>query len=128
VQHRLINALANIDKPDRNVPDIAAGQRDIAELRRLASQASLLAADLASFADKVERRIEATRALFISMAGFRSTAVDRYRHAKENRLVLLDGNDLTWILEGRFDFTDALRAKVRAAPIQGDPYVSVHSL
>lgn len=62
------------------------------------------------------------------MAGFRPAAVDRYRQAKENRLVLLDGGDLAWTLEGRFDLTDALRAKVRAASIQGDPYVSVHSL
>lgn len=229
VQHQLITALANLDKPDPNVPDIAAGQRAIDELRRLAQQENLLvspedlaraerrqaaataaaesaskreqlaalndrfqalhshpdrqrrgydlekllaalfqwaeldyhgsyktetdqidgavtldsftylievrwredvavAADLAVFADKVERRIDATRGMFISMAGFRPTAVDRYRQAKENRLVLLDGGDLAWILEGRFDLTDALRAKVRAASIQGDPYVPVYNL
>lgn len=229
VQHGLITALANLDKPDPNVPDVAAGQRAITDLRRIAQQANLLvspadlardalrkaaaaavaestlkreqlgglneifqelhrqsdrqrrgydlekllaalfrwaeldyhgsfktetdqidgavtldsftyllearwrddvavATDLAAFADKVERRIDATRGLFISMAGFRSAAVDRYRQAKENRLVLFDGADLAWILEGRFDFSEALRAKVRAASIQGDPYVSVHSL
>lgn len=228
VQQRLVAALANLDKPDPNVPDVAAGQRAIADLRRQAQQANLLVApedlarnerrktaataaaetiskraqlaalnktfhtlhgqsdkqrrgydlekllaalfrwaeldyhgsyrtetdqidgaiildsftyliearwrdevavatDLAAFADKVERRIDATRGLFISMAGFRPAAVDRYRQSKENRLVLCDGSDLAWILEGRFDFTDALRAKVRAASIQGDPYVSVHS-
>ncbi|NNG38300.1 hypothetical protein HJ588_03300 [Flexivirga sp. ID2601S] len=229
VQHRLVTALANLDKPDPNVPDVAAGRRSIAELRRLAQQAQLLvtpadlaraerrkaaaaeaadstskreqlaalndafqilhrqadkqrrgydlekllsalfrwaeldyhgsyktetdqidgaitldsftyliearwrdevamATDLAAFADKVERRIDATRGLFISMAGFRPAAVDRYRQAKENRLVLFDGADLAWVLEGRFDFTDALRAKVRAASIQGDPYISVNRL
>lgn len=229
VQHRLITALANLDKPDPNVPDAIAGQRAIADLRRLAQQANLLvspedlarterrniaataaaeatakrkqlvalndtfqklhretdkqrrgydlerllaalfrwaeldyhgsyktetdqidgaitldsftyliearwrenvavATDLAVFADKVERRIDATRGLFISMAGFRPAAVDNYRQAKENRLVLLDGGDLAWILEGRCDLIDALRAKVRAASIQGDPYVPVHSL
>lgn len=229
VQYRLITELANLDKPDTKVPDLAAGQRAIADLRRLAQQANLLVApedlaraerrkaaatavaestskreqlaalndrfqtlhrqsnkqrrgydlekllaalfrwaeldyhgsyktetdqidgavtldsftyliearwreevavatDLVAFADKVEHRIDATRGLFVSMAGFRPTAVDRYRRAKENRLVLLDGGDLAWILEGRVDFTEALRAKVRAASIQGDPYVSVHSL
>lgn len=228
VQHQLITALANLDKPDPNVPDVAAGQRAIADLRRLALQANLLvspedlarderrrataaavsasslkweqlaalnatfhelhrqsdrqrrgydfekllaalfrwaeldyhgsfrtetdqidgavtldtftyliearwrddvavATDLAVFADKVERRIDATRGLFISMAGFRSTAVDRYRQAKENRLVLFDGADLAWILEGRFNFSEALRAKVQAASIQGDPDVSLNS-
>lgn len=229
VQHRLISALANLEKPDPKVPDIAAGLRALADLRRLAQQENLLvspgdlarnerrkvaasaiaestskrdqlaalnekfqalhresdkqrrgydlekllaalfrwaeldyhgsyktetdqidgaisldsftylvearwrddvavATDLAAFVDKVERRIDSTRGLFISMAGFRTSAVDRYRQAKENRLVLLDGADLAWILEGRFEFSDALRAKVRAASIQGDPYVSVHSL
>lgn len=229
VQYRLVTALANLDKPDPNVPDVAAGERAIGDLRRLAQSANLLvspedlarterrraaataaaestsrreqlaalndtfrslhlqsdkqrrgydlekllaalfrwaeleyhgsfktetdqidgavtldsftyliearwrdrvavATDLAAFADKVERRIDATRGLFISMAGFRPEAVERYRQAKENRLVLLDGGDLAWILEGRFDLTDALRAKVRAASIQGDPYVPVHSL
>ncbi len=229
VQHNLITALANLDKPDPNVPDVPAGERAIDELRRLAQQENLLvspedlaraerrqaavtaaaesaskreqlaalndrfqalhshpdrqrrgydlekllaalfrwaeldyhgsyktetdqidgavtldsftylievrwredaavATDLAVFADKVERRIDATRGMFISMAGFRPTAVDRYRQAKENRLVLLDGGDLAWILEGRFDLTEALRAKVQAASIQGDPYVPVYSL
>ena len=28
--------------------------------------------------------------------------------------MLIDGGDLAWILEGRFDFTDALRTKLRA--------------
>jgi len=229
VQHSLIAALANLDKPDPNVPDAAAGQRALNDLRRLAHQANLLvspedlarterrkaaatsaaestskrehlaalndtfqtlhrqsnrqrrgydlekllaalfrwaeldyhgsyktetdqidgavtldsftyliearwrdnvavATDLAAFTDKIERRIDATRGLFISMAGFRPAAVERYRQAKDNRLVLLDGGDLAWILEGRFDFTEALRAKVRAASLQGDPYVPVHSL
>lgn len=229
VQHRLITALANLDKPDPNVPDVAAGQRAMTDLRRLAQKANLLvspadlardeqrkaaaaaaaestlkrqqlaalnetfqemhrrsdrqrrgydfekllaalfrwaeldyhgsfktetdqvdgaitldsftyliearwrddvavATDLAVFADKVERRIDATRGLFISMSGFRPAAVDKYRQAKENRFILLDGADLAWILEGRFDFSEALRAKIRAASIQGDPYVSVHSL
>lgn len=229
VQHRIITALANLDKPDPRVPDVAAGEQAVADLRRLAQQANLLvsptdqareerrkaaasavsasslkrkqlaelnetfqelhrqsnkqrrgyafekllaalfrwaelnyhgsfrtetdqidgavtldsftyliearwrdnmavATDLAVFADKVERRIDATRGLFISMAGFRPAAVARYRQTKENRLVLLDGADLAWILEGRFDFSEALRAKVQAASIQGDPYVPIHKL
>ncbi|CCE54550.1 restriction endonuclease [Corynebacterium casei] len=85
-------------------------------------------AELGGFAHKVERRIDATRGLFISMAGFREEAIGLYRRAKENRLILVDGADLAIILEGRLDFTDALRAKVNAASVQGEPYVSVASL
>lgn len=229
VQHRLITALANLDKPHPNVPDVAAGELAIAELRRLAQRANLLvspadlareerrrasateasalgvkreqlatlntifqglhqeqdkqrrgydfekflaslfrwaeldyhgsfrtetdqidgavtldsftyliearwranaadAADLATFTDKVERRLDATRGLFISMAGFQTAAVERYRQTKENRLVLLDGTDLAWILEGRLDFSEALRGKILAASTRGDPYVPAYKL
>lgn len=84
--------------------------------------------DLGGLAHKVERRIDATRGLFISMAGFRQEAVNLYRRSKDNRLVLVDGADLTWILEGRIDFVEALREKVRAASVQGDPFVPVSTL
>lgn len=61
VQGRLVTALANLDKPDPNVPDIAARQRAIDDLRRLAQHANLLVSpeDLA----RTERRnIAATAA------------------------------------------------------------------
>lgn len=64
---------------------------------------------LGAFVNKVERRIDATRGLFISMAVFRPKAVDLYRRAKQNRVVLMDGADIAWILEGRCDFVEALR-------------------
>ena len=84
--------------------------------------------DLGAFAHKVERRIDATRGLFISMAGFRNEAVSLYRRAKDNRLVLVDGADIAWILEGRADLTEVLRAKVRAASVHGDPFVPASTL
>lgn len=85
-------------------------------------------ADLGGFVHKVERRIDATRGLFISMAGFRPEAVALFRRSKENRLVLLDGEDLAWILEGRIDFVEALREKVRAASVEGEPFLRVSTL
>lgn len=91
-------------------------------------QAPAADAELGGLAHKVERRIDATRGLFISMAGFRQEAIDLYRLAKENRLVLVDGADLAWILDGRIDLSEALRAKVRAASIQGEPFVSLFTL
>jgi hypothetical protein len=84
--------------------------------------------DLGGFVHKVERRIDATRGLFISMAGFRSETVDLFRRSKDNRLVLVDGQDLAWILEGRIDFVEALREKVRAASVQGEPFLRVSTL
>lgn len=84
--------------------------------------------DIGAFNNKVERRIDATRGLFVSMSGFRPETVDLYRRAKDNRLVFMDGADLSWILEGRVSFAEALRAKVRAASIYGDPYVRASEL
>jgi hypothetical protein len=57
------------------------------------------------------------------MAGFRLDAVELYRRSKDNRLVLVDGQDLSLILEGRFDLLDALREKVCAAATLGEPYL-----
>lgn len=85
-------------------------------------------ADLGGLAHKVERRIDATRGLFISMAGFRKEAVDLFRRSKDNRLVLVDGADLAWILDGRIEFAEALREKVRAASVQGEPFLSLLTL
>lgn len=56
------------------------------------------------------------------MAGFRPAAGDKYRQAKDNRLVLFDGAHLAWILESRFDYSEALRVNVQAESIQGNPY------
>jgi hypothetical protein len=79
-------------------------------------------ADLGAFQHKVRRRLDATRGVFVSMAGFRDEAVDLYRLARENPLILVDGQDLAWILEGRVDLIDGLHAKIRAAAVRGEPY------
>lgn len=62
------------------------------------------------------------------MAGFRKEAVDLFRLSRDNRLVLVDGADLQWILDGRMGLSEALREKVRAASIQGDPFLSLLTL
>jgi hypothetical protein len=85
-------------------------------------------AELGGLTHKVERRLDATRGLFLSMAGFRDEAVNLYRLAKENRLILMDGQDLSLILEGHFDLLDALREKIRTAATLGEPYVRLAEL
>lgn len=77
---------------------------------------------LAGLSNKVERRINSTRGMFISTAGFRDEAVALYRMAKESRLILMDGQDLALILDGRIELPDALRAKVTAAALRGEPF------
>lgn len=91
-------------------------------------QAAIADSEIGAFNHKIERRIDATRGLFISMSGFRKETLDLFRRAKDNRLIFVDGADLAWILEGRMDLAEVLRGKVRAASIQGEPFVRAAEL
>lgn len=84
--------------------------------------------DLAGLSNKASRRIHATRAIFISMAGFRPEVVAQYRLAHESRLILLDGEDLALIFEGRVELPDALRAKTHAASVDGEPHLRLATI
>lgn len=85
-------------------------------------------ADLSQLTGKVRRRIESTRGIFVSMAGFRSEVTQLYRLSHEQRLVLVDGQDLALIMEGRIELPDALRAKVEAASVDGEPYLQLSTI
>ena len=80
-------------------------------------------ANLGAFSHKVERRLDATRGLYLSMNSFRDEVVALYRRAKENKVILVDGTDLSLILNGTFDFDEAIKEKVRAASIRGEPFL-----
>jgi hypothetical protein len=91
-------------------------------------QQSAVEADLAGLSNKASRRIHATRAIFISMAGFRPEVVAQYRLAHESRLILIDGEDLALIFEGRVELPDALRAKTHAASVDGEPHLRLAAI
>lgn len=84
--------------------------------------------DLSQLTGKVRRRIESTRGIFVSMAGFRPEVTQMYRLSHEQRLVLVDGQDLALILEGRIELPDALRAKVASASVDGEPYLQLSTI
>lgn len=84
--------------------------------------------DLSQLTSKVRRRIESTRGIFVSMAGFRPEVAQMYRLSHEQRLVLVDGQDLALILEGRIELPDALRAKVASASVDGEPYLQLSTI
>lgn len=84
--------------------------------------------DLSQLTGKVRRRIESTRGIFVSMAGFRPEVAQMYRLSHEQRLVLVDGQDLALILEGRVELPDALRAKVASASVDGEPYLRLATI
>jgi hypothetical protein len=74
---------------------------------------------LLAFKGKVDRKIESTRGLFISVAGFRDDVVQRLRESGPANLILMDGYDLVLILEGRVNLIDALQAKTDKASQEG---------
>jgi hypothetical protein len=80
-------------------------------------------ADLGGLKHKVERRLDATRGFYLSMAGYEDDAVALYRLAQENKLIMLDGSDLLHMLEQRPPLVEGLQEKVKAASTRGEPYL-----
>jgi len=83
---------------------------------------------LAAIRTKVERKIESTRGFVVSIAPFSDDVLRRLREAGPSNLVLMDGYDLTLILEGRVSLVDALQAKVDKAAQEGIMFFSLAGL
>lgn len=78
--------------------------------------------DLAKFKGVVDGKLESTRGLFVSMAGFDDNSLDHFLHVtrgSRNNIVLVDGQDLIGIFEGRYTLPDALSEKIDAAEQEG---------
>jgi hypothetical protein len=72
---------------------------------------------LTAFSGKVRRKIDSTRGLFISVAGFRTEVVEEAGSLLN--IILMDGQDLTLVLEGRVSLIEALQIKLDKAAQQG---------
>lgn len=77
---------------------------------------------LYQFAHKVEGKMYG-RGLFISVNGFSSDSVKALINGKVIRTILIDGADLTMVVEGLIPFTQMLDVKVKAAQTAGLIYV-----
>jgi hypothetical protein len=74
--------------------------------------------DIGGFKAKVDSKIESTRGLFISINGFRPEVIRDFEGRGVN-IIFMCGEDLIYILEGRFDLSDALRLKIDKAAQEG---------
>jgi hypothetical protein len=79
--------------------------------------------ELTAFSGKVGRKIDSTRGLFISVGGFRTEVVGEASNLLN--LILLDGQDLALILEGRISLVEALQIKLDKAAQQGILFYSL---
>jgi len=84
--------------------------------------------DLLAFQGKVNRKIESTRGVIVSIAGFDDDSVRRLREAGPANLILLDGYDLNLLLDGRVSLIDALQAKIDKAAQEGVIYFPLSKL
>lgn len=80
------------------------------------------AGDLLEFKAKVDSKIDSTRGIYISMAGFEEGALDHAFHIARdtrNNVILVNGQDIALIFEGQFGLIDALITKIDAAEQEG---------
>jgi len=76
-------------------------------------------ADLASLKTKVDKKLTSTRGVFFSIAGFRPEVVLEFTRGVTSSIILVDGSDLTLILEGHVSLIDALDLKIQKAAQEG---------
>jgi hypothetical protein len=78
--------------------------------------------DLYKFAHKVDGKMHG-RGMFISVNDFSNEAIRAIVVGKHIKTMLMDGEDLSYILEGRVSLEKMLDYKIRAAQTRGDVYV-----
>jgi len=76
--------------------------------------------DLSSFSDKVQRKSEWTRGLFISIAGFSEDGLGAMIRGKSPNFIIMSGKDLKKILGSEIDLNKMLREKVRNLAERGE--------
>ncbi len=84
-------------------------------------------ADLDSFAGKIGRKLENTLGLFLSVNGFHDSAIKTY---SQNRpvLFLMDGSDLSAVLEDRIGLPELLTRKRQHASHTGEVFISAYGI
>jgi len=77
---------------------------------------------LYAFAHKVEGKMYG-RGIFISINGFMPEPVEGLLRGKAINTVLVDGEDLTLVLEGHVTFREMLDVKIREAQLKGEIHI-----
>ncbi len=75
--------------------------------------------DLGAFKTKVDKKLTSTRGLFVSLIGFRPEVVLEFTRGVSSNIVLMDGNDLSLVLEGHVSLIDSLDLKIQKAAQEG---------
>ncbi len=81
---------------------------------------------LYSFAHKIEGKMYG-RGIFISVNGYSEGAVKSLMSGKATKTILIDGQDIFYVLEERIGLTDMLDNKIQAAQTRGQIYIDPYS-
>jgi hypothetical protein len=84
-------------------------------------------ADLDSFAGKVGRKLDNTLGLFLSMNGYQDSAIQTHSRGRPV-MILMNGADLSAVIEGRIPLPDLLHRKRQHAARTGDVFISAYTL
>lgn len=80
--------------------------------------------EISIFDGKITGKAQSTRGLFLSINGFNSNAVNKCC-CDAPRIILMDGEDLYYILDDKIDFFHAMTAKTDALIRKGNPHFAL---
>ena len=80
------------------------------------------------FRGKIEGKSAFTRGVFVSINGFSSGAIQAIARGKQPLFFLMDGYDISVVLQGSITLPDLLRAKLRHLAETGDVFLSAAQL
>lgn len=85
---------------------------------------SIMRFPLLVFRGKIEGKSSITRGVFIAINGCTRQALEAITSGKQPNFFLMDGYDLTMILEAAISLNDLLRLKLRRLAEEGKVFVS----
>lgn len=83
--------------------------------------------DLDSFSGKIGRKLDNTLGVFLSVNGFQRSAVETFTQNRPS-LFLMDGSDLSAVLEDRISLPDLLTRKRQHASRKGEVFISAYDI
>jgi restriction endonuclease Mrr len=87
----------------------------------------LSAADIDIFSQKLSRKLDNTLGIYISINGYTSDAVQTVSSGRRT-VILMDGQDLTAVLENRIDLVQLLLRKRKTAAETGNIYLTINEI
>ena len=84
-------------------------------------------ADFDSFVGKISRKLDNTLGLFLSVNGFQDSAIETFSQ-KRPHFFLMDGTDLSAVLEDRISLPELLTRKRQHAARTGEVFISAYAV